>query len=97
MCSMPRTGTEDRVADLIDDRLRKVLVEQLKYPLSASEIVEHTSLYGKGLGLDSLDVVSLIVRVEDEFDIVVEAEEVADIVKTFGTLRDAVHRKLEAA
>ena len=51
-------------------------------------------MYGKGLGLNSIDIMSLIVRLEDEFDIFFEADEVEATVGTFGTLVSVVERKL---
>lgn len=76
------------------ERLKKILVEELAYPVSPDEIRETTSLYGKGLGLGSVDVVSLVVALEEAFDIFFEAEEVADIVESFGSLLAAVRGKL---
>ncbi len=74
------------------DRIKRILVEQLKYPLSMDQIYENTPLYGKGLGLDSLDLVSLVVRLENEFDIFFEADEVSASVENFGSLLRAVQQ-----
>lgn len=79
-----------------EERLKKILVDQLQYPLNTERIHAQTSLYGKGLGLDSLDVVALVVRLEDEFDIFFEPDEVAASVKTFGSLVATIGRKLDA-
>ena len=78
----------------VEERLRKVLLAQLDHSLAVDEIGDETSLYGKGLGLDSVDVVSLIVGVEEEFDIFFEAEEIAASVATFGSLARAIEQKL---
>ena len=78
----------------LDLRLKRVIVEQLPYSLKISDIRTDTSLYGKGLGLNSIDIMSLIVRLEDEFDIFFEADEVEATVGTFGTLVSVVERKL---
>ena len=79
----------------IQQRVKQILVEQLHYSLTPETIRPDTSLYGKGLGLDSVDVVSLMVRLEEEFEIFFEAEEVAPSIQTFGSLLQAVERKLE--
>lgn len=78
----------------IKERLKEILVDKLGYPLNVAHVREDTSLYGKGLGLDSLDVVSLVVRLENEFDIFFEAAEVSASVGTFGSLFRAVQQKL---
>ena len=80
--------------DIVKERLRKILVDQLGYPVSMAHVREDTTLYGKGLGLDSLDVVSLIVRLENEFDIFFEAEDVGASMETFGSLLGSVQQKL---
>jgi len=81
-------------SDIVKERLKKILVDQLSYPLGMAHVREDIPLYGKGLGLDSLDVVSLVVRLENEFDIFFEAEEVIASVETFGSLFRAVQQKL---
>jgi acyl carrier protein len=61
------------------------------------ELGPETSLYGKGLGLNSVDVMALIVQIEEAFGIYFEDEEIVDSVGTFGTLVRAVRRKCAAA
>jgi acyl carrier protein len=80
--------------DNVRERLKTVLINQLGFPLRPERIREETSLYGKGLGLDSVDVVSLITRLEEEFDIFFEPEEIGASVKTFGFLLRSVQKKL---
>ena len=77
-----------------EQRLKKILVDELNYPLNIEQIREDTSLYGKGLGLDSLDAVSLVVRLEEEFDIFFEPEEFAASLETFGSMLRIIRRKL---
>jgi acyl carrier protein len=82
------------VTDTIKERLKKILVDQLGYSLDSSKIRDDTSLYGKGLGLDSVDVVSLVVKLEEEFDVFFEADEVTASVETFGSMVEAIQQKL---
>ncbi len=82
------------MTDKVEERLKKILVDQLSNSLSMKQIREETSLYGRGLGLDSLDVVSLVVRLEDEFDIFFEAEEVTASMENFGTLLRSIQHKV---
>ncbi len=85
------------MSDDVAKQLKTILVDQATYTLPADEISDGMSLYGKGLGLSSLDVVALIVRLEDEFNVFFEADEVASSVRTFGTLLGAIRQKLDAA
>ena len=80
--------------DDVAERLKKILVDEAGDSLTVDKIHRYTSLYGKGLGLSSLDVISLVVRLEDEFAILFEADEVAPSVKTFGSLLEAIQRKI---
>jgi acyl carrier protein len=86
----PHATTTDNIAP----RLKAVLIHELGFPLSPERIREETSLYGKGLGLDSVDVITLITRLEEEFDIFFGPEEIGPSVKTFGSLLGSVREKL---
>lgn len=61
------------------DKVKEILVAQLS--LEDTEITESTSF--DDLGLDSLDVVELLMAMEDEFGIEIKAEEAG---KTIGDL-----------
>ena len=78
----------------VAQRLKTVLIDHLGYPLNPERIREDTSLHGKGLGLDSVDVVTLISRLEEEFEIFFEAEDIGPSIKTFGSLLQSVNEKL---
>jgi acyl carrier protein len=49
------------------DRVRRILVEELKVQLPEGRIELDAPLFGTGLGLDSVDAVELVVAVEQEF------------------------------
>ena len=80
--------------NIVEEQVKKILAKQSSYVLDTEKLRSDTSLYGKGLGLNSLDVVSLIVRLEEEFEIFFEAEEVTTSVENFGSLLRAVQHKL---
>jgi len=80
--------------DSLEHRVKTILIDQLGFSLSPERIRRETSLYGKGLGLDSVDLVTLVTRLEEEFDIFFEPEEIGLSAKNFGLLLEAVERKL---
>jgi len=82
------------MSDNIAQRLKDILQSQLTFPVRTKHMHEGTPLYGNGLGLDSLDVVSLVVRLEEEFNILFEPQEIGASVETFGSLVLAVRQKL---
>lgn len=62
-------------------KVKEIIIEQLG--LDGSEIKEDTSF--EALGLDSLDIVELLMAMEEEFGIEIKAEEagktISDLVK----------------
>ena len=73
------------------DKVRKMLAEQLNFPLDK---ITANSKVMEDLGADSLDVVEMLMLLEDEFNVTVTDEEsvnlktVADIVKLIETKSD---------
>ena len=65
------------------EKVKEIIVEQLG--LDESEIKEDTSF--EALGLDSLDVVELLMAIEEEFGIEIKAE---DAGKTVSELVDYI-------
>ncbi len=61
------------------DRVKKVLAEHLE--LDENEISESTTL--EDMGVDSLDAVEIIMELEDEFGIEIQAEDAGKSVKEF--------------
>jgi acyl carrier protein len=80
----------------LEKRLRKLMAEQTGGAVSWKEIERDTPIVGQGIGLSSLDTVSLMIRIENEFDLFLEAEEFAESLESFGSLVEAVRRKIEA-
>ena len=48
------------------ERVRRVLITNLKVPLPPEQIELDAPLFGTGLGLDSVDAVELVVAIETE-------------------------------
>jgi acyl carrier protein len=74
------------------DRLRTVVWRTFG-ELVAKEISSDTSLFGRGLGLDSVGAMELVLAVEEEFGIVVDESELA--IEDVGTL-GAIVRLVES-
>jgi acyl carrier protein len=80
----------------LEDRMRKLMADQTGGAVSVEEIDWDTPLIGRGLGLTSLDSVSLMIRIENEFDVFLDAEEFASSLTSFGSLVEAIRSKIEA-
>lgn len=60
-------------------RLKDLLITRLKLNVKENEIKEDTQLFGAGgLGLDSVDVLELIVGIKKEFGVEIMDREVAE-------------------
>lgn len=81
----------------IEAQLKGVVLDHLGLTLAGADVRRDTSLLGRGLGVSSLDIVSLLLAVEERFAIFFEADEMSDAAQTFGALLAAVERKLEAS
>lgn len=61
---------------MIFEKVKEIIVEQLG--IDESEVKEDTSF--EALGLDSLDVVEMLMAIEEEFGIEIKAEEAGKTV-----------------
>lgn len=50
-------------------RIKELIVEQLDLDIEPSVITDDQPLFGRGLGLDSVDALELVVGIESEFDV----------------------------
>ena len=80
----------------IADRVRGITSEVLRIDASMPSITADTNLYE--MGLESLNVVELITRLEVAYEIVIDVEDLtADMFSRFGTLVDFIQRKTARA
>lgn len=77
------------------ESVKEVLCGALQIQTDAAEWSRETPLLGHIPELDSMAVVSVITGIEEEFDIVIEDDEIsADIFESLGSLTDFVAAKL---
>lgn len=69
--------------------LKAKLIESLDIPYEAEDIHDDISLVGAGLGLDSLDILEIVLCVESNFGIKMP-EKSAEIMRSFNTLVDFI-------
>jgi len=76
------------------ERLKKILIERLSLPLEPDEIAEDSTLFGLGLGLDSVDALEIVVGVEQEFDVSITDEDM-QAFRSINSIVDFIIEKLE--
>jgi acyl carrier protein len=57
-------------------RLKELIVDRLDLPVEPSWITDDQPLFGRGLGLDSVDALELVVAVEYELGVAVSDDDV---------------------
>lgn len=71
---MALRGRLDRRAVMLE-RVRKLLIEQLRVEREPDEIDPDTPLFGSGLALDSIDAVDLLVHLGADFGVDIASDE----------------------
>jgi acyl carrier protein len=73
------------------DRIRELLIRELKVQRAPDELDPDTPLFGTGLGLDSVDAVELVVAVEAAFGLKLPERALGPAaLRTINTLVDFV-------
>jgi acyl carrier protein len=75
----------DATAQGLRRELKEFIVRRLKLPIAADAIEDEAPLVGGGLGLDSIDVLELVVGLEKEYGLTIR--DVADGKKALGSVR----------
>jgi acyl carrier protein len=78
----------------IEERVKKVIIERLQISMSDRDLARETPLIGKGLGLDSVGILELVVGIEEEFDVVLDDSEISlELFECIGSLSDYISKK----
>lgn len=76
------------------DLLKQKLIENLDIPYEVEDLHDDISLVGAGLGLDSLDILEIVLCVESCFGVKMP-EKSAEVMRSFNTLVDFIMEKTE--
>lgn len=78
----------------VEERIKRVIIDRLKHP-DSGKIERNTPLIGKGLGLDSVGVLELVVGLEEEFKIFFDDSELSiEIFENIGSVAKYISGKL---
>ena len=69
----------------IADRLRELLVEGARLPMTPEELSYDMKLFGEGLELDSVDVLQFVALIDNEFGVALTSDH-REYFETIGTL-----------
>jgi acyl carrier protein len=78
--------------ELIQGKIKQLLISELKVnPAALAELDSSTPLLGRGIGLDSVETMALVLGLEEEFEISIQDDELTvDLFKNIGTLTDGI-------
>ena len=72
-----------------------VFLNSLKLTNNGHQVDEQTELYGKGVGLDSVEVLQLVSAIEDELDMTIDDDELLpEYFRTVGSFITFIERML---
>jgi acyl carrier protein len=80
----------------VEAKIRRILISELEIKPSIVDACDSaTPLLGKGVGLDSVEVLALVAGIENEFDIQVDDNDLTvDLFKDIGTLAEYILQKI---
>jgi acyl carrier protein len=77
--------------DTLKEEIKRAIVESLRLPIPVEEIEDATSLYGEGLGLDSIDVLELVLEMERRFGVSITDDETGQrVLRSVDTIADFI-------
>jgi acyl carrier protein len=77
--------------DTLKDEIKRAIVESLRLPIPVEEIGDATSLYAEGLGLDSIDVLELVLEMERRFGVSITDDETGQrVLRSVDTIADFI-------
>ena len=83
--------------DELEQKIKKLIVKYLDLKIRPEKIKDDDALFGKGLQLDSIDSLAIMVGLDQEFGITLDEKELTEepekIFRSVSTLAEFVRRK----
>jgi acyl carrier protein len=82
------SSPRETMSDALRSEIKMAIVRSLRLPIQADEIGDTTELFGtEGLGLDSIDVLELVLELERALGVVISDEETgARVLRTVDSI-----------
>ena len=87
---------EENILLRTEEKIKQILISELEIkPSLLAEYNSSTPLLGRGIGLDSVETLTLVAGIEKEFDIQIDdADLTAELFKSLRTLTEYVLQKI---
>jgi acyl carrier protein len=74
-------------SDTFKTEIKAAIIRSLRLPMTVADIGDSTPLFGGGLGLDSVDVLELVLELERSFGVKIEDEQTGmDVLRSVDTI-----------
>lgn len=75
----------------LNDEIKRAIVRSLRLPIAPEDIADDIPLFGEGLGLDSIDVLELVLEIERTFGVAIADEQTgARVLRNVNTIADYI-------
>jgi acyl carrier protein len=75
----------------LNAEIKQAIVRSLRLPIAPDEIGDDTPLFGEGLGLDSIDVLELVLELERTFGVAITDEATgARVLRTVNSIAEFI-------
>ena len=79
------------MSDTLRADIKQAIIRSLRLPITADEIGDDIPLFGEGLGLDSIDVLELVLELERSFGVAIRDEETGMVaLRSVDTIHDFI-------
>ena len=86
------------MSDTLRADIKQAIVRSLRLPITPAEIGDDIPLFGEGLGLDSIDVLELVLELERSFGVAITDEATgARVLRTVNTIAEFVEANRKPA
>jgi acyl carrier protein len=77
--------------DTLKSEIKQAIVRSLRLPIPPEEIGDATPLFDEGLGLDSIDVLELVLEIERSFGVSIGDEQTGmKVLRSVDTIADYI-------
>jgi len=75
----------------LKEEIKRAIVRSLRLPMAPEDIEDGVSLFGEGLGLDSIDVLELVLEIERTFGVSISDEQTgAKVLRSVNSIADYI-------
>ena len=75
----------------LKDDIKRAIVRSLRLPMAPEDIEDGVTLFGEGLGLDSIDVLELVLEIERTFGVSITDEQTgAKVLRSVNSIADYI-------